>query len=121
MSKHSGNSILRDKINAVGMKEFRKTGQCVNYKLCNLLVDGDVEHFAFSGGRLGISHFHLRGKVNLLVKQTAVEWKVPGRLMRCVFPLFHTILLFIPLFVRAGCGSVCGGPGRVAQWGNMLK
>lgn len=48
-------------------------------------------------------------KVNLPVKPTAVEWKVPGRLMRCVVPLFHAIPLFIPLLVCAGCGCMCVG------------
>lgn len=33
--------------------------------------------------------------------------RAAGRLMRCVFPLFNTILLFILLFVRAA--YVCGG------------
>lgn len=99
-----------------GQDRVQKTGWNGNYKLCKLLLVGDVEHFAFGGGRLGISHFHLHVKVNLPLKQTAVEWKVPGRLMRCAFPLFHTSLLFIPLFVCAGCGSICVG----SAWGGPM-
>ncbi len=73
----------------------------------------------FKADRSGNSHFHLHVKVNLLVKQTALEWKVPGRLMRCVFPLFHTILLFIPLFVCRAVGPCVGV--HVGWPGNMLK
>lgn len=75
-----------------GHERVQKIGWRVNYYLWVTL---NILHFKSS--RLGISHFHLHVKVNSLAKQTAVEWKVPGRLMRCVFPLFHTIPLFIPL------------------------
>lgn len=36
----------------------------------------NILHF---GGRLGINHFHLPAKVNLLVKEAAEEWKAVGR------------------------------------------
>ena len=54
-----------------------------------------------------ISHFHLHSKVNVLPKQMTLKRKVPERQIKCVSPLFHTILsLCLPMWLGAVCACV---------------